>query len=69
MYVDIVPVRGRPARNQVTMIEDFKGMRPAPIRMKSTSSSGRGFPASKLETGFHFVDMLLKHVSHYQGTF
>ena len=42
-------------------------MRPAPMRMKSTSSSGRGFPASKLETGFHFVGILLKHVSPYQG--
>ena len=47
----------------------LKTLRPAPIRMKSTSSSGRGFPASKLETGFHFVDILLKHVSQYQGTF
>ena len=42
-------------------LKTLRGTRPAPIKMKSTSSSGRGFPASKLETGFHFVDILLKH--------
>ena len=70
-----MPVRGKPGdinnNERLAKGEPAENIKrcqtkgePAPMRMNSTSSSGRGFPSGTFVRGFHFVDdIFLKKIA------